>query len=175
MQSKTKIPRVPQTSIQKKHTRRSMQLHSNKLLCSGVLVVHCEYCEILREEISKAGHQGALFSHPTHLCRNNLLLLSRHGSSCINQLFPSLPIPQPPLNTAREAGAYLGLFVFFWMGGLVKLLWPDWGKCTFCKKKENQDDFNKRCSSFLRAAQSLCDLAAGLRNIFTSKYNVFCF
>lgn len=118
MQSKTKIPRVPQTSIQKKHTRRSMQLHSNKLLCSGVLVVHCEYCEILREEISKAGHQGALFSHPTHLCRNNLLLLSRHGSSCINQLLPALPIPQPPLNTAREAGAYLSLFVFFG--------WVDW-------------------------------------------------
>lgn len=35
---------------------------------------------------------------------------------------PALPIPQPPLNTVREAGAYLGLFVFFWMGGLVKLL-----------------------------------------------------
>lgn len=87
----------------------------------------------------------------------------------------SSPHPAAPAEYSEGSRCISGFICVFWMGGLVKLLWPDWGKCTFCNKKENQDDCNKRCSGFLRAAQSLCDLAAGLRNIFTSKYNVFCF
>lgn len=85
----------------------SMQLHSNKWLCSGVLVIHCEYHKVLREEMSNVGHQGALFSITIHLHRNNLFLLSRQCRSCIKQISPALPTLQAQLNTMRQAGAQL--------------------------------------------------------------------
>lgn len=70
----------------------------------------------------EAIHQGAFFGNTAHLHRNNLLLLSRHSSSCINQIFSALSMSQPLLNAEREAGAAVVLCILFG--------WVDWENCS---------------------------------------------
>ena len=87
---------------------------------------------------------------------------------------PSTLYLAAPAECSEGSRCIYGFTYIIWMGRLEKMTRTGLGK-MYVLWKGNLDNCNKRCSGFLRAAQSLRDLAAGLKNIFTSKYNVFCF